>query len=260
MIVLKRPEEIEIMKKANGIVADCLFMIEEKIKPGINTFMLDKAIEDLILSSGGIPSFKGYQGFPNASCISVNEEVVHGIPSEKVILKEGDIVSIDIGVFIDGFHGDGARTYPVGMVSDIAKRLMEVTRKALEIAIKTAEKAERLGEISYSIQTYIEENGFSVIREYVGHGIGRSIHEQPQIPNYGEKRAGPKLRPGMVLAIEPMVSSGDWRTETLKDGWTAITSDHSLSAHFEDTVALTENGVQVLTRSNRGEKNTKREE
>jgi len=179
---------------------------------------------------------------------------------ETRYIKEGDIVSIDIGVLIDGFHGDGARTYPVGLVSDIAKKLMEVTRKALEIAIKTAEKAERLGEISHSIQTYVEENGFSVIREYVGHGIGRSIHEQPQIPNYGEKRAGPKLRPGMVLAIEPMVSSGDWRTETLKDGWTAITLDHSLSAHFEDTVALTENGVQVLTRSNRGEKNTKREE
>lgn len=248
MIVLKSRDEIQRMKKPNRLVGEILQMIENYIQPGAHTAALDKIIEAYILDHGAIPSFKGYHGYPFASCVSVNEVVVHGIPDTQKRLQEGDIVSIDVGVYLDGFHGDAARTFAVGKISDEALHLVSVTRGALEAGIKAIEKMDRLGDVSYAIQTHVESQGFAVIREYVGHGIGRELHESPQIPNYGPSGRGIRLRRGMTLAIEPMVSAGDWRTEVLEDGFTAVTMDRSLSAHFEDTVAITDNGLEILTR------------
>lgn len=248
MIILKRSEDIEKMAKAGAIVGEALLKVEEILKSSISTWDIDFWIEAFIRSKGAVPSFKGYNGFPNASCISINEEIVHGIPEKKRFLKEGDIVSIDVGAFFEGYHGDSARTFGIGNLSKEAKNIIEVTAQALDKGIEKVASKNMLGTVSHAIQECVESHGFSVIRDYVGHGIGRNLHEAPQIPNYGEKDTGILLRKGMVLAIEPMVSAGDWRTDLLKNGWTAVTMDRSLSAHFEDTVAITENGIRNLTR------------
>lgn len=248
MIILKRPKEILMMEEPNRIVAECLVFLYDIVKPGISTFEINERVENHIVKSGGIPSFKNYNGFPSAACVSINEVVVHGIPDRNRILKEGDIVTVDVGAYKNGYHGDAARTYPVGKISGEAERLLEVTKRSLDLAIEAARNASLLGEISHSVQEYVEGEGFSIIREFVGHGIGKNLHEDPQVPNYGLKNRGPKLRKGMTLAIEPMVSVGDWRTEILEDGFTAVTLDRSLAAHFEDTIAFTEDGVKILTR------------
>ncbi|HNR63971.1 MAG: type I methionyl aminopeptidase [Thermotogaceae bacterium] len=248
MIILKRPEEIEKMAMAGEIVGRAIQLAGERLKPGLNTREIDKWIEDYIRLKEAIPSFKGYHGFPYASCISINEEIVHGMPAKNRRIKEGDIVSIDVGAFKNGYHADSARTFAIGTVSAEAKKLMEITFQALDKAIEKVAPKNPLGTVSHAIQEWVEKHGFSVIRDYVGHGIGKNLHEDPQIPNYGEPSYGVILRKGMVLAIEPMVSAGDWRTDLLKNGWTAVTLDRSLSAHYEDTVALCDSGVRNLTR------------
>lgn len=248
MIILKRPEEIEKMAMAGEIVGRAIQLAGERLKPGLNTREIDKWIEDYIRLKEAIPSFKGYHGFPYASCISINEEIVHGMPVKNRRIKEGDIVSIDVGAFKNGYHADSARTFAIGTVSAEAKKLMEITFQALDKAIEKVAPKNPLGTVSHAIQEWVEKHGFSVIRDYVGHGIGKNLHEDPQIPNYGEPSYGVILRKGMVLAIEPMVSAGDWRTDLLKNGWTAVTLDRSLSAHYEDTVALCDSGVRNLTR------------
>lgn len=216
------------------------------IRPGITTAELDSAIEDLIRARGATPSFKGYYGYPASSCISVNEEVVHGIPGDRV-LREGDIVGVDIGAYRDTYHGDGARTFAVGEVSEEALRLMTVTEECLKRAIEKAKPGNRVGDISSAVQRHAEESGYGVVRQLVGHGIGHALHEDPQVPNYVGGNAGPLLRPGMVIAIEPMLNQGTYEVYTLSDEWTVVTRDHRLSAHFEHTVAITENGPVVLT-------------
>lgn len=216
------------------------------IAPGVRTSEIDQAVENYIRSKGALPSFKGYYGYPASTCISVNEQVVHGIPGDRV-LQPGDIVGIDIGAFLDGYHGDGARTFAVGDVSPEAHRLMQVTRECLEKAIEKAVPGNRVGDISAAVQQHAEANGYGVVRQLVGHGIGRALHEEPQVPNFGNPGHGPKLRPGMVLAIEPMVNQGTHEVYTLADEWTVVTQDHGLSAHFEHTVAITEQGPMVLT-------------
>ncbi len=248
MIILKRPEEIEKMAMAGEIVGRAIQLAGERLKPGLNTREIDNWIEDYIRLKEAIPSFKGYHGFPYASCISINEEIVHGMPAKNRRIKEGDIVSIDVGAFKNGYHADSARTFAIGTVSAEAKKLMEITFQALDKAIEKVAPKNPLGTVSHAIQEWVEKHGFSVIRDYVGHGIGKNLHEDPQIPNYGEPSYGVILRKGMVLAIEPMVSAGDWRTDLLKNGWTAVTLDRSLSAHYEDTVALCDSGVRNLTR------------
>ena len=248
MIILKRPEEIEKMAMAGEIVGSAIQLAGERLKPGLNTREIDNWIEDYIRLKEAIPSFKGYHGFPYASCISINEEIVHGMPAKNRRIKEGDIVSIDVGAFKNGYHADSARTFAIGTVSAEAKKLMEITFRALDKAIEKVAPKNPLGTVSHAIQEWVEKHGFSVIRDYVGHGIGKNLHEDPQIPNYGEPSYGVILRKGMVLAIEPMVSAGDWRTDLLKNGWTAVTLDRSLSAHYEDTVALCDSGVRNLTR------------
>lgn len=248
MIILKSPREINIMRDANKIVAETHQYLKELIKPGISTAEIDKKGEKFIKKNGAEPSFKGYRGYPGSVCISINDEVVHGIPNEKRFLKEGDIVSLDIGTFYEGFNGDAARTHPVGKVSKEAQKLIDVTKKALEQGIKKALYKSRLSDISHAIQNYVEKNGFSVVKEYVGHGIGRDMHEDPQIPNFGSPGHGPLLKEGMTLAIEPMVNIGNFKVETLNDKWTVITEDGSLSAHFEDTIAITKNGPEVLSK------------
>lgn len=236
------------MEKAAKIVAETLEMSREAIIPGISTWDIDKKIEDFIINKGGIPSFKGYHGFPGSACVSVNEVLIHGIPSKDRIILDGDIVTIDVGVILGGFHGDAARTFAIGNVSEEKRMLVETTYKALEIAIETLREAERLGEMGYAVQRYVEEKGYSIIRDFGGHGIGREMHEDPFVPNYGIKNSGPKIRTGMTLAIEPMISTGDYQTIILEDGWTVINVDRSLNAHFEDDIAFTEDGLKILSR------------
>jgi methionyl aminopeptidase len=248
LIILKRAEEIEIIAHAGVIVGQALAKIGERLRPGMSTQEIDIWIEAYIRSQEAIPSFKGYNGFPCASCVSINEEVVHGIPAKNRKIKEGDIVSIDVGAFKNGYHADSARTFAIGNVSPEALKIMEVTFQSLDKGIEQVQTNNPLGRVSHAIQEWVEDHGFSIIREYVGHGIGKKLHEEPQIPNYGEPKNGVTLRRGMVLAIEPMVSAGEWRTEVLRNGWTAVTCDHSLSAHFEDTIAICENGIRNLTR------------
>ncbi|GFR35246.1 type I methionyl aminopeptidase [Thermobrachium celere] len=246
MIYLKSDQEIEIMRKAGQIVAEALLLIEEAIRPGITTKELDRIAEEYIIRCGARPSFKGYHGFPATICASVNEEVVHGIPGERV-LKEGDIISVDCGAFYQGFHGDAARTFPVGKVAPEAQRLIDVTRESFFEGLKYAKVGNRLGDISAAIQEYVEKNNFSVVRDYVGHGIGREMHEQPAVPNYGKSGRGIKLQRGLVLAIEPMVNMGTFAVKELDDGWTVVTYDGKLSAHYENTVAILDNGPEILT-------------
>lgn len=246
MIIIKSRREIEKIKAASNIVARALEELRKRICAGITTKELDKMAEEFIVKNGGAPAFKGYKGYPNTACISVNEEVVHGIPSEKR-LEEGDIVSVDLGVLLDGYYGDAAITVPVNDTDDKAKRLLEVTQDSLYKAIEAARIGNRVADISYTIQSYVEDAGYSVVRDFVGHGIGRSLHEDPPVPNFGERGKGPRLKAGMVLAIEPMVNAGGSELIVLENGWTAVTKDGSLSAHFEHTVAITENGPVILS-------------
>ncbi|ACL68899.1 type I methionyl aminopeptidase [Halothermothrix orenii] len=247
MIILKSPREINIMREANRIVAEVHARLAEEISPGITTADIDKLGEELIRKKGGIPSFKGYRGYPASVCVSINDEVVHGIPSKKRVIESGDVVSLDIGVIYEGFHGDAARTLGVGEVSKEASRLIEITEQSFFHGIEQAKPGNRLSDISHAVQNYVEKNGFSVVREYVGHGIGRDMHEDPQIPNFGPPGRGPLLKEGMTLAIEPMVNAGGYMVKTLADGWTVVTKDGSLSAHYENTIAVTKDGPVILS-------------
>jgi methionyl aminopeptidase len=247
MIICKSETELKLMRKAGRIVAETHRLLANSIKPGITTKELDQIAEDYIHSQGAIPSFKGYNGFPASICASVNDELVHGIPGQRK-LNEGDIISIDIGAQYQGYHGDSAWTYPVGKVSDTAQKLLEVTEKSLYAGLEMAKPDVRLFTISHAIQKCIEDEGFSVVREYVGHGIGADLHEEPQIPNYGLPERGPRLRQGMVLAIEPMVNVGERFVKTLEDNWTVVTVDGSICSHFEHTIAITADGFEILTK------------
>ncbi len=248
MIVLKSPREIELMREAGKIVALTLAVLADKAKEGISTAQLEEWAEEIIRKNKAIPSFKGYRGYPASICVSVNEEVVHGIPSPKRILKEGDIVSIDVGVIYKGYHGDAAITVGIGKITEEAKKLVEVAKGALEAAISVAKAGNHLGDISWAIQSFAEGHGFNVVREYTGHGIGRYMHEDPQVPNVGKPGKGVLLRPGMTLALEPMVVAGSWEVEVLPDGWTVVTKDKSLAAHFEHTIAITDGDAEILTK------------
>ena len=246
MIILKSRDEIEKMRAAGQIVVLALTELAKTVAPGVTTAELDRLAEDVLRSHGAVPSFLGYKGYPSATCISINFEVVHGIPGARE-LEEGDIVGVDLGAIVSGYHGDSAITIPVGKVSAEAERLIKVTREALYAGIRMARVGNRLGDISHAIQKHAEKNGYSVIRDLVGHGIGREMHEEPQVPNFGPPGRGPLLEEGMTLAIEPMVSAGGHHVETLADGWTAVTRDRKLSAHFEHTVAVRTEGPDVLT-------------
>ncbi|MEV2523032.1 type I methionyl aminopeptidase [Paenibacillus larvae] len=248
MIRCKSEVELKLMREAGRIVADTHRLLEEAICPNITTKELDQIAEDFIRSQGAIPSFKGYNGFPGSICASVNDELVHGIPGERKLL-EGDIISIDIGAEFQGYHGDSAWTYGVGQISEEAKRLLEVTELSLFAGLAEAKPDARLYTVSHAIQKCIEDAKMSVVREYVGHGIGTRMHEEPQIPNYGIPNRGPALKPGMTLAIEPMVIAGKRHVRTLKDNWTVVTVDGSLCAHFEHTIAVTDDGYEILTKS-----------
>ena len=247
MIVCKSASELVRMRTANALVADVLGALKAMVLPGVTTLDLDAVAESLVRDGGAEPAFKGYRGYPATVCASVNEEVVHGIPSKRP-LKAGDIVSLDVGVLLDGFYGDSALTVPVGEISVAAAKLLSVTEQSLERAISAVRAGARVSDLGHAVQHYVEANGYSVVREFVGHGIGTKLHEEPQIPNYGQPGQGPRLAEGMVLAIEPMVNIGSATVKILKDGWTAVTSDGNLSAHFEHTVAVTAEGAEVLTR------------
>lgn len=247
MIIIKNQWEIERMKEAGRIVGETLNLIEESIRPGISTLALDKICEEFIMKSGAIPSFKNYNGFPGSICASVNEVVVHGIPSKDKILQEGDIITIDCGAYINGFHGDAARTFRVGRVSEEADRLIRVTEESFFKGLEMVRVDNRIGDISSAVQAHLESNGLSVVRDFTGHGIGKDLHEGPSIPNYGIAHRGPKLRPGMALAIEPMANLGLYHVKVLEDNWTAVTRDGSLSAQYENTVIVTEEGPLITT-------------
>jgi len=247
LINLRSQREIEKIRRSCLVVAEILEHLKERVQPGVSTWDLNALSEDLSAKNMARPAFKGYRGFPHALCASVNEEVVHGIPSKERVLHEGDIISLDFGVVIDGYYGDAAITVPVGNVDAEARRLCQVTEESLYAGIRQAMVSNRLSDISHAIQQHVETRGFSVVREFVGHGIGQHLHESPQIPNYGPAGKGVKLKPGMVLAIEPMINMGNPGVEILRDRWTAVTVDRKLSAHFEHTVAVTDNGPYILT-------------
>ena len=247
MIYIKSRNEIETMRQAGRIVAQTHELLKKAIRPGITTKELDEIAEAFIIKQGAIPAFKGYGGFPASICTSINHEVVHGIPGVKT-LEDGDIISIDIGALYDGYYGDAAKTHGVGEISQEAQRLIEVTRQSFYEGIKYATEEYRLSDISHAIQTYVEQQGFSVVRNYVGHGIGTEMHEEPQIPNYGPAGKGPRLKAGMVLAIEPMINIGTYEVKVLADGWTVVTLDGKYSSHYEHTIAITEGEPEILTR------------
>lgn len=247
MIICKTPKEIEIMREAGRIVAKTHQELKKHIAPGITTRELDRIAEEYILSKDAIPSFKGYNGFRGSICASVNNELVHGIPGDRA-LNEGDIISIDIGAKYNGYHGDSAWTYAVGTIDENSQKLLEVTEESLYQGLKEAKPGERLSNISHAIQKYVEANGFSIVREYVGHGVGQDLHEDPDIPHFGPPNKGPVLKPGMVLAIEPMVNAGSRYVKTLADDWTVVTVDGKWCAHFEHTIAITETGFEILTK------------
>lgn len=249
MVILKQPDEIDKARASNRIVAEALSVLREKVKPGVTTRELDKIAEGIAEKRGAKPAFKGYRGYPYSLCTSVNEEVVHGMPSNRVLV-EGDIIGLDFGVSYQGLYGDAAITLPVGRVSEQAARLMQVTRQSLYSAIDQACDGNRLGDISAAVQETAEAAGYSIVRDFVGHGIGKSMHEDPQIPNFGKKGRGIELKKGMILAIEPMVNAGKYKVRILSDGWTVITEDGSLSAHFEHSVAITDNGPEILSKLN----------
>ncbi|HOE56016.1 MAG TPA: type I methionyl aminopeptidase [Bacillota bacterium] len=246
MISIKSPREIELMRIAGRIVAETHELLSEVIRPGITTLELDAIAEAFIVKSGGIPAFKGYNGFPASICSSVNEQVVHGIPGTTV-LKDGDVIGIDIGVIYGGYYGDAARSYGIGNISDEKEKLIKVTKESFFKGIEYALVGNRLSDISHNIQKHVESNGFSVVRDFVGHGIGSSMHEEPQIPNYGLPNKGPRLAAGMTLAIEPMVNIGKYAVKVLKDGWTVVTADGKPSAHYENTIVITGEKPEILT-------------
>lgn len=246
MIIIKNEREIEAMKEACRISAGALKVAGEAVEPGVTTAEIDKLAYDYIKSQGAEPNFLGYGGFPGTACISINDEIIHGIPGHRKI-KNGDIVSIDLGAKIGGYNGDNAATFAAGDISDEAKRLMEATKQSLYEGIKMAVAGNRIGDISYAVQQYVEARGYSVVREYVGHGVGASLHEEPEVPNFGRPSHGPRLIPGMTLAIEPMVNFGGPEVKVLKDKWTVVTKDGSLSAHFEHSVLITSDGPVILT-------------
>jgi methionyl aminopeptidase len=252
MIELKSAREIALMRRGGHILAEVMDRLRDSVKPGVSTLEIDRDVEEFILAQGATPAFKGYRGFPATVCISINEEVVHGIPSSQRRVKEGDIVGLDLGCIVEGYYADCAFTLAVGEVPSRVQALLDVTRESLERGIAECRPGRRLSDVSHAIQSHVEGHGFAVVRAFVGHGIGRALHEEPQVPNFGDPGRGPQLRPGMVLAIEPMVTMGSWEVRILDDGWTAVTKDGSLAAHFEHTIAVTESGPDVLTSRNGG--------
>ena len=247
MIIIKNSEQLALMKKAGRITAEALLVARDMIRPGISTKEIDKKIHDYIVKCDAIPSFLGYGGFPGNACISINDEVIHGIPSDRRILKEGDIVKIDVGARFRGYNGDSARTYPVGKVSDEALKLISVTEMSFYEAMKYAKAGNRVGDIGCAVENFVISNGFSVVRDYVGHGVGKDLHEEPEIPNFGKAGRGSRLYAGMTLAIEPMVNIGTHNVKVMSDGWTVKTLDGKLSAHYENSIAITDSDPIVLT-------------
>jgi methionyl aminopeptidase len=246
-IELKSPADLERMRRAGRLAAQVLEAVGRAVAPGVTTKELDRLAEKFIRDAGGVPTFLGYRGYTATLCASINEEVVHGIPSPKRVLREGDVVGIDVGATLDGFVGDTAATFAVGRITDEAQRLLQTTRESLDQGIAAARVGNRLGDVSAAIQRVAEEKGYSVVRDFVGHGIGRNMHEEPSVPNYGTAGTGLRLEAGLVIALEPMVNVGTWRVQVLKDGWTVVTEDNRLSAHFEHTVAVTDAGPEILT-------------
>lgn len=247
MVTVKTAEEIELMRKANQIVRDTLDLLREKIKPGMTTKQLDKIAHDYITGCNAVPSFLGYDGYPASACISIDDEVVHGIPSAERYIEEGQIVSVDIGSIYKGYNGDAARTFMIGKVSEEKKRLVEVTEKSFFEGVRILNEGVRLGDLGHAIQSFVESNGFSVVRALVGHGIGTDMHEDPEVPNYGKAGHGLRLRKNMTIAVEPMVNAGTYDVRLLDDGWTVVTADGKPSAHYENTLAITEDGVDILS-------------
>ena len=247
MIIIKNSEQLALMRKAGRITAETLLVARDMIRPGISTKEIDTKIRTFIEKCGAVPSFLGYGGFPGSACISINDEVIHGIPSDRVILAEGDIVKIDVGARFRGYNGDSARTYPVGKVSDEALRLISVTERSFYEAMKYAKAGNRVGDIGFAVESFVISNGFSVVRDYVGHGVGKDLHEEPEIPNFGRAGRGARLYSGMTLAIEPMVNAGAPNVKVKSDGWTVLTLDGKLSAHYENSIAVTESDPIVLT-------------
>ena len=250
MIELKSAREIGLMRRGGHILSEVMDRLRTSLKPGMSTLEIDTDVEDFIRSRGAVPAFKGYRGFPATVCISINEEVVHGIPSSTRHIREADIVGLDLGCIVEGYYADCAFTLAVGDVPPRVQELLDVTRESLERGIAECRPGRRLSDVSHAIQLHVERHGFSIVRAFVGHGIGRALHEEPQVPNFGDPGRGPQLRAGMVLAIEPMVTMGSWEVRILDDGWTAVTKDGSLAAHFEHTIAVTESGPEVLTSKN----------
>ena len=246
MIAIKNERELNVMRKACEITAAARALAGEMVRPGVSTKQIDKAVHDFIVAQGAKPSFLGYHGYPASACISVNNTVIHGIPGGYV-LKEGDIVSVDVGAYYEGFHGDCAATFPCGAISTQAQKLIDVTKQSFFEGIRFATRGHRVSDISHAIQTYVESNGFSVVRSFVGHGVGAQLHEEPEVPNFGQPGRGPRLLPGMTLAIEPMVNAGVYDVNVLKDGWTTVTADGKLSAHYENTVLITDGEPEILT-------------
>ena len=246
MISIKNEHELEAMRQACKITAAARALAGEMVRPGVTTKQIDKAVHDFIVQQGARPSFLHYGGFPASACISVNNTVIHGIPGSRV-LREGDIVSVDVGAYYRGFHGDCAATYPCGKISPEAQRLIDVTRQSFFQGLQFAKQGNRISDISHAIQTYVESNGFAVVRSFVGHGVGRNLHEEPEVPNFGNPGRGPRLLPGMTIAVEPMVNMGTYEVRVLKDGWTTVTADGKLSAHYENTVLITDGEPEILT-------------
>ena len=247
LITLKSPREQELMRRAGRITAQARALAGSLVRPGVTTMEIDDAVRKFIRGQGAEPSFLGYGGFTGSACISVNEVVIHGIPSKKLVLKEGDIVSIDVGAIIDGFHGDCAATYPCGTISEEARRLIDVTQQSFWESFQFARAGRRVSDISHAVQVYVERHGYSVVRDFVGHGVGTRLHEAPEVPNFGPAGHGARLQPGVAIAVEPMVCAGDWHVKVLKDGWTTVTVDGSLAAHYENTMLITENGPEITT-------------
>ena len=246
MISLKSPREIELMRRAGRLTAQARALAGSMVRPGVTTLEIDTAVRKFIERHGAKPSFLSYSGFPGSACISVNEQVIHGIPGHRK-LKEGDIVSVDVGAYLDGFHGDCAGTYPCGKVSEAAMNLIRVTEESFWAGIKLARSGNRVYDISHAVQQYVESHGCSVVRDFVGHGIGVKLHEAPEVPNFGPAGHGPRLQPGMTICVEPMVNAGSWEVQVLKDGWTTVTADGSLAAHYENTILITDGEPEILT-------------
>ena len=247
LITLKSPREQEAMRRAGRIAAQARALAGSMVRPGVTTREIDNAVRRFIRSHGAQPSFLGYSGFSGSACISVNEVVIHGIPSIRTVLRKGDIVSIDVGAFIDGVHGDCAATYPCGTISPEAQRLIDVTRESFWEGFQFAKAGCRVSDISHAVQVYVEQHGYSVVRDFVGHGVGARLHEPPEVPNFGPAGHGVRLQPGMAIAVEPMVCEGDWHVKVLKDGWTTVTEDGSLASHYENTILITEDGPEITT-------------